>query len=171
MKKKAKDMSRTSVIEIFKEKNKFSAAHFTIFSKDKRENLHGHNYQVYLSIECEIIENGLSFDYRFYKKKLYELCRELNEYTLLPTESEFLKIHEEQKYYRVIFDDEELFFLKRDVKLLPICNITLEELSMWFIKKLIPESTELKKHRILSLCVKVFSAPGQSGSSSWSLHG
>lgn len=160
-------MRRTSFVEIFKEKNKFSSAHFTIFSKEKRENLHGHNYQVYLCIECEILENGLSFDYRFYKKKIYELCRELNEYTLLPTKSEFLKIVEDENYYSAEFNQEKLFFLKRDVKLLPICNITLEELSFWFIQQLTQDKIQLEKHHVNRLCVKVFSAPGQSGSCDW----
>ena len=40
---------RTTTLELYKEEMKFSAGHFTIFSATERENLHGHNFSVYVA--------------------------------------------------------------------------------------------------------------------------
>lgn len=51
--------------------------------------------------------------------------------------------------------------------LLPVTNITVEELSRWFVHELIKDKAELDRHRIEKVVVKVFSAPGQSASHQW----
>ncbi len=77
-------MQRISTIELFKESMKFSAGHFAIFSPEVRENLHGHNYNVCASFDTLIDDEGMSFDYRFYKHKVRKICDSLNEITLIP---------------------------------------------------------------------------------------
>lgn len=156
-----------STIELFKENMKFSIAHFTIFSANERENLHGHNYTVSATLDVELVEDGLAFDYRFYKQKLRELCRELNQTTLLPTQSRYLKVVEEGDYYCAYFAQEKILFLKRDVTLVPLANITVEELACWFIAKLTANAVELKTNHVSGITIKVFSGPGQGASVSW----
>lgn len=160
-------MSRLSTIELFKEGMNFSAGHFTIFSKTVRENLHGHNYNLYVAFTTKIEDEGLSFDYRFYKNKLYKLCQSLNETVLLPGNCKYLSISENDGYYHVLFNTEKIIFLKRDAKILPINNVTVEELSNWFIQQIISDQRELEQNNILDIKVKVFSSPGQSGSGYW----
>ena len=46
-------------------------------------------------------------------------------------------------------------------------NITVEELSRWFVNELIHDRQELDKHKIEKVLIKVFSAPGQSASHEW----
>ena len=58
-------------------------------------------------------------------------------------------------------------FLPEDVTVLPLTNITVEELSRWFVEELIKDQEELNRHRIEMVHVKVFSAPGQSASHEW----
>jgi 6-pyruvoyltetrahydropterin/6-carboxytetrahydropterin synthase len=160
-------MSRLSTIELFKEGMNFSAGHFTIFSATQRENLHGHNYRLYASFTTTVDEQGLSFDYRFYKEKCYALCQRLDETVLIPSLCRHLSISEKGHYYHLHFNDEDIIFLKRDVTLLPIHNVTVEELSHWFMQQMMADSHELDKNNIVSIHIKVFSGPGQSGSSSW----
>lgn len=50
---------------------------------------------------------------------------------------------------------------------MPLANITVEELSRWFVEELIKDKAELDSHRIEKIVVKVFSAPGQSASHDW----
>lgn len=157
-----------SVIELQKESMKFSAGHTTIFSKTDREPLHGHTYNVYLGLTTEVGENGLMFDYRFYKKRIHELCRELNQIFLMPMHSPYMTYREEGDYYYFLFNGKEIPFLKEDVKLLPVRNITVEELSKWMVEALIKNTEELANNKISKVVVKVYSAPGQSGSYSWS---
>ena len=160
-------MQRLSTIELFKEDMKFSAGHFTIFSKTIRENLHGHNYNVYAAFTTQIADEGLSFDYRFYKEKLFQLCQRLDETVILPGLCKYLTFTENENYYHVNFNEETIIFLKRDVTILPINNVTVEELSNWFMQQILLDRQEIKMNKIIDIKVKVFSGPGQSGSAAW----
>ncbi|MCC5791446.1 MAG: 6-carboxytetrahydropterin synthase [Legionellaceae bacterium] len=156
-----------TTVELQKEVMKFSAGHTTIFSATEREPLHGHMYNVYLSVSTWVEENGMSFDYRFYKQKTLELCRHLNQTFLMPQHSPYLQFREDENYYYFTFNHKTMPFLKEDVTILPVCNITVEELSRWFIGELIADKAQLEAHRIEKMVVKVFSAPGQSASYEW----
>jgi 6-pyruvoyltetrahydropterin/6-carboxytetrahydropterin synthase len=158
---------RTTTIELFKEGMKFSAGHFTIFSATERENLHGHNFNVYVSLTANILENGMCFDYGIYKKRINELCKEWNEIIILPAKSKYLKIEKDNTYTYAIFNNERIPFLDRDIILLPIENATVEEFSYLILQKLISNPNELEEFKIKEIVVKVFSGPGQCGSSSW----
>lgn len=156
-----------STVELQKESMKFSAGHTTIFSATEREPLHGHMYNVYLALTTWVEENGMTFDYRYYKERIHKLCRSVNQIFLMPQFSPFLEYAEDEEYYYFTFNHKKIPFLKEDVKLMPLVNITVEELSRWFINELIMDKDELDKHRIDKLVVKVFSAPGQSASHEW----
>lgn len=162
-------MNRLSVIELHKENMKFSAGHFTIFSATQREKMHGHNYTVHVAITTVVKDIGLSFDYRFYKDKIYGLCRELNGLFLLPERSQYLKITPKGHAYHILFGEEEFLFPMADVCILPLVNITVEELSQWFVDQLTTDKNELDAYNIRAISIKVFSSPGQSGSANWSL--
>lgn len=156
-----------TTVELQKESMKFSAGHTTIFSATQREPLHGHMYTVYLALTTRIQTNGMMFDYRYYKKRIVELCRELNQIFLMPEFSPYLQYEQDDDYLYFIFNNKKIPFLKEDVKLLPVTNITVEELSKWFVDELVKNDEELSKHNIQKIVVKVFSAPGQSGDHTW----
>lgn len=164
---KSEVVTRLSTIELFRESLKFSAGHFTVFSSTNRENLHGHDYRVHASLTTIIEDEGLSFDYRFYEEKLHALCRELDKAVLVAGLCKYLKVSEEGDYYCIYFNAEKIMFLKRDVKVLPIHNVTVEELSNWFLQKLLLEREQLDSHRIQKIEVKILSGLGRSGSATW----
>jgi len=158
---------RLTTVELQKENMKFSAGHFTIFSAIERETLHGHNYQAHVALTTELDENGLTFDYRHYKKKCLTLCRELNRTFLLPEFSKYLRLENEGENTIAYFNDEKLTFLTKDITIIPVTNVTVEELAYWFTKKLLEDKKEIDEHLIQHIHVKVFSGPGQSGSADW----
>lgn len=161
-------MSRyLTTVELQKESMKFSAGHTTIFSATEREPLHGHMYTVYLALDTWVEENGMTFDYRYYKERIHQLCRKVNQTFLMPQLSPYLEFAEDTDYYYFTFNHKKIPFLKEDVTLMPLTNITVEELSRWFVAELIHEKEELDTHRIDRVMVKVFSAPGQSASHEW----
>lgn len=160
-------MQRLSTIELFKENMKFSAGHFAIFSSEVRENLHGHNYNVCASFTTLIAEEGLSFDYRFYKHKVKKICDSLNEITLIPGQCKHLKIEEDGAYTNIYFNNEKMIFLNRDIRILPVFNITVEELSNWLLNQILIDKDELETNKIQKIKIKVYSGPGQSGSATW----
>ena len=155
-------------IDLFRNDMKFSAAHFTIFSATKRENLHGHNFFVEATLEGPIGSEGLCFDYNEVKDRLNALCISLDELVLLPELSPHLKIEHTDDYIYATFNGEKLPFLPRDVKIVPLRNITIEELSCWFLKTLISDQG-FKALRIYKLKVRVSSGPGQWATSEWSI--
>ncbi len=160
-------MSRIVSLEIHKDELSFSAGHFTIFSATERESLHGHNYYVSIAFKVNIEENGLAFDYRIYKQKLQALCNKLERHFLLPAYSPYLKLEENDAYLIAHFNGQKIPFLKEDVIVLPLTNITIEELSHWFLENLIGEKAELMQHNIQEITVKVYNGPGQSGGACW----
>ena len=161
-------MAELTTIELYKENFKFSSGHYTIFSPTRREPLHGHNFTVYAAITAELNEFAMTFDYDIYKKKIYSLCKSLTGYFLLAGNSKHQTIEEDGDNLYVHFNDEKIPFLKKDVIILPLVNITVEDLAKWFIEQLLnPE--DIEKFKLHHVIVKVFSAPGQSGSAQWSV--
>lgn len=156
-----------TTVELQKESMKFSAGHTTIFSATEREPLHGHMYTVYLALTTRVDESGMTFDYRYYKDKIHSLCKHLNQTFLMPQFCPFLEYGEDEHYYYFTFNHKKIPFLKEDVTLMPLTNITVEELSRWFVNELVQDQKELKRHRIEKVVVKVFSGPGQSASHTW----
>jgi 6-pyruvoyltetrahydropterin/6-carboxytetrahydropterin synthase len=158
---------RTTTIELYKEEMKFSAGHFTIFSATERENLHGHNFSVYVALEGAVDDNGMLADYGGYKKWIIERCKSWNETFMLPGESPHLKIAQEGDLVIAHFAGERIPFLPRDITILPAKNITLEELSRLFGEGLCGDGPRLRKDGIVSVVVKVASGPGQEASWRW----
>lgn len=162
-------MKRAAIIELHKDELHFSAGHFTIFSATDREDLHGHNYYVNAVFDVLINDNGMAFDYRTYKTKLLALCNQLDRRFLLPAHSKFLTLEDKEGMWLAHFNQEKIPFLKRDVVILPICNVTIEELSHWFLQQLIIDQEELQKNEIQNITIRVFNGPGQSGGARWKI--
>lgn len=160
-------MQGLTTIEIDKEDLKFSAAHFTIFSQQDRERLHGHNFRVYIAVTATVGDSGMCFSYEEIKQRIRKLCRELDEYTLIAANSPFLQVSEEGEYYVVQFNDERMLFLKSDTLLLPIVNATVEEYSRYLLELMLQDKQFFDTADIRRLVVKVSSGPGQWGSASW----
>ena len=157
-------MQRLTTLYIDKESHKFSAAHYTIFSATDRERLHGHNYSVSARIVAPMGDNGFSADYNVYKTRLAKLCDSLDEYMLLAGESPYQQIAEAGSCFRVSYAEEEMLFLQSDTLVLPISNVTVEELSYYLLQQLLLDSAG-EDLREIELCVA--SGPGQKGCTIW----
>ena len=155
-----------TTIEISKEYLHFAAAHFTLFSATERENLHGHNFHVTLKATAPIHDNGLTFDYNILKDALKTLCDEYDEQVLMPTQSPYLEIEKDSEFTYVIFNGERIPFLDRDLTLLPIRNVTVEELAHHFLDRLIQNPT-IAALDIEYLVLRCASGEGQWARAQW----
>ncbi|MEE4360819.1 MAG: 6-carboxytetrahydropterin synthase [Pseudomonadales bacterium] len=155
-----------ATIEIAKEYLNFSAGHFTIFSATERENLHGHNWRVGCEISTPIGEDGLCFDYAVIKKRLMAICDELDERVLLPAHSPHLQVIEENGMVIGLYADERIPFLPRDVLVLDLRNVTVEDLAGWFVKRLLAEP-DIAREDIRMLKVRVSSGTNQWAAREW----
>lgn len=160
-------MPQLTTIELFKSYLEFSAGHFTIFSATEREKMHGHNFMIYAAITAEINHNGIVFDYGIYRKKLAEFSKELNGRFLLPGKSPYFRIEEQDDCYYGYFNDEKMPFSKRDVLILPLRNITIEELAHWFLMRLLEDKATMDQYKIRAMLIKVSSARGIEASAQW----
>lgn len=160
-------MNHLVTIDIFGEPLTFSAGHFTIFSATERERLHGHNYDVSASITTEVQPIGVAFNYEIYRNKIMALCKELDIHLLLPRDSPLLRIEEKEKFYHVHFNGEEMPFLKSDTIILPIRNISLEEMARWFLMRLLEDQESIQAYAIQALVMHVSSGHGRSVSIDW----
>jgi|TARA_B110000444_G_scaffold246184_1_gene267449 6-pyruvoyltetrahydropterin/6-carboxytetrahydropterin synthase len=161
---------QNTTIEISKEYLHFAAAHFTLFSATERENLHGHNFQVTLDADAPMQDDGLTFDYNILKKAVKQLCDDLDEQVLMPTRSPYLEIDEQDDYTYAVFNGERIPFLQRDLTLLPIRNITVEELAQYLLAKLL-EREDIKALDIDNMLLRCASGEGQWASAKWSSAG
>jgi 6-pyruvoyltetrahydropterin/6-carboxytetrahydropterin synthase len=157
-------MERLSTLHIAKERHKFSAAHFTIFTATERERLHGHNYAVSARIVAAMGDNGFAADYNVYKDRLQQLCDALDEYLLLPARSPHLQIVEDGINYRVQYDQDVMQFLRKDTIILPVCNVTIEELAFYLLDQL---RAACGDEDVRELELAVSSGAGQSASALW----
>ncbi|MEO0575331.1 MAG: 6-carboxytetrahydropterin synthase [Pseudomonadota bacterium] len=163
-------MPRQTTIHIRNQYLKFSAAHFTIFSATERERLHGHNFAVSADITTEVGDDGLCFDYNVMKKRLKTLCDSIDEYVLMPGNSPYLDVSIGDQHVDVRFADEHMTFLKSDTIVMPLANITAEELSYWLLEQLLLDDTA-EQYAISAIDVTVSSGYGQAASTHWQSDG
>ncbi|NBD07918.1 MULTISPECIES: 6-carboxytetrahydropterin synthase [Corallococcus] len=161
-------MARTTTLELHKEEMKFSAGHFTIFSATHRENLHGHNFSVYVALTGEVSDDGLLSDYGPLKQAVIARCKAWNETFFLPGRSPHLRLERDAKGdYVAHFNGEQLRFLARDVTVLPVANVSLEELARVFGEALVGDGGGMARDHVTHLLVKCASGPGQWASWEW----
>ena len=154
-------------IELLKESFKFSSGHFTIFSAEERENIHGHNFKAQVFFDAEIADNGMIFDYKLAKNYVQLLCDSLDEYFLVPEYSKYLKIESDDNYTYLYFAKEKIPFLKRDIKIIPVNNITVEELAAYLLNEFVNGFVKKNSYSIPYVEFKVFSGSNQSANAIW----
>ncbi len=122
-----------------KEDFKFSVAHFTVFSADHAELLHGHNYRVAVEIAGPALsELGLLADVAALKAEIRRLCGELDSRTLLPTESPLVQVERRGGEVEVRYRDRTYRLPAADVVLLPLANTSMELFARLLWQRLAP---------------------------------
>ena len=157
-------MTRLTTLYITKEAHKFSAAHYTIFSVTERERLHGHNYFVSVRLVAQMGDNGFSADYNVYKRRIQMLCDRYDEYILVAGQSLYQTVDQVGEEYHVTFDNRVLKFPVDETWILPITNVTVEELAHFMLQELLtlehdPDLVEVE--------LTVSSGSGQASSATW----
>jgi 6-pyruvoyltetrahydropterin/6-carboxytetrahydropterin synthase len=153
---------RHTTLHLAKEDFKFSSGHFTIFSATERENLHGHNFRLEVAIDCAVGADGLAFDYAIAKRAIRAFCAGLDEVLLLPGDSPHLRIETADDMVRVTFAGTAMLLPARDVRILPLANITVEELARHAAASLHVSLAADPGRGIRALRARVSSGPGQA---------
>ena len=148
-------------VAIGKELLRFTAAHFIAF-RGFREPLHGHTYQVQVTVSGPVGPDGYVVDFLVLKKIAEEECARLHFRTLLPQQSDCLTIEEGSEEVRVRCEDGTRFLLPRqDVCLLPIVHTSSEEIARYLIARLKERLSEARGNSIQTIEVLIEDIPGQ----------
>ena len=150
-------------IRLDKQYFNFGSAHFLIFAKGDREELHGHNYRATLEIDGDLDHGHVVADFIEVKPLFKACCDELDHRTLLPAHNVHLKIEERDDGIHAFYRDDHYLIPKRDVKILDFANTSSELLARWLCDRLMERVAAalptLVIHRVL---VTVQESPGQS---------
>jgi len=170
-----------STLELGKEDMKFSAAHYTVFSATERERLHGHTHVVRVQLTGPVAADGMIANYALFKSRVRELCKKYDETYLVPANSPHIKVEfvegaSDAGKVRITHNGLSQELPADDVRVLPVANVTLEELSMLLLHEVVGEAPAgegswADSHQIIAVTVKVSSdgGRGQWASTSWSM--
>lgn len=153
-------MTEIYTLVLAKEDFKFSSAHFTLFSPERAELLHGHNYQVEVEIVGRRLDDeGLLVGFAEVKGAIRDLCRALDSRMLIPARSPHLEIARKDGGVAVRFRSRTYSFPEDDVVLLPTVNTSIELLARHLWRELAPE---IRKWQVVeALGVNVLETAGQ----------
>jgi 6-pyruvoyltetrahydropterin/6-carboxytetrahydropterin synthase len=147
-------------VSIGKEQLRFTAAHFIAFP-GFREPLHGHTYQVQVTVNGPLGSEGYVVDFLVLKKIAEEECAHLHFCTLLPQQSDCLAIEEGGGEVTVRCEDGTRFlFPRQDVALLPIVHTSSEEIARYLLARC-RERLLAVRNTIETLEVLIEDIPGQ----------
>ncbi len=156
-------MKSSFSIYVAKENLKFSAAHFIAYP-GFREPLHGHNYQVGVRVEGKLRKTGYVIDFGLIKKIAKEIVDRIDERTIVPLNSDCLRIEREDGgRIRIRYEEDEFVLPAADVCVLPIVHSSAEELARFILSEL-REALKARSalEEVVAIEVSVAEGPGQA---------
>ena len=124
-------------VSVSKDDLVFSSAHFITFAGHRCEGLHGHNYRVRVTVDGQLDDDALVFDFIELKRLMRELCGEIDHRVLLPTQSARIHVTDNGDSVAVAVDGAPRYtFPPADCALLPIQNTTAEMLAQLLATRL-----------------------------------
>jgi 6-pyruvoyltetrahydropterin/6-carboxytetrahydropterin synthase len=157
-------MSRAFRIEVAKDYFNFASAHFLIFADGEREPLHGHNYQVSVTMEGELDRAGVVLDFISFKPLVKRICDGLDHRTLIQKASPAIQVRERSEEIEVRYRKQKIILPRQDVILLPLVNTSTELLAEHIAEQIRRQVRRKFPHtRLRFMEVGVEEARGQRG--------
>lgn len=156
-------MEKDYSIKVYKQYFNFAASHFLTFKDGTREPLHGHNYKVALKGNAPKLDGDMVFDFLDIKPIVREVCDSLDHCFLLPGESQDYQYSTKQKNIEITLPDGDFFsFPAKDVKILPLTNISAERLAIYLAHEINQLVFKRYKFNFSEIEIEVEETPGQS---------
>jgi 6-pyruvoyltetrahydropterin/6-carboxytetrahydropterin synthase len=150
-------------ILIAREQYKFSCAHMTVFPDGTKERLHGHNYSIAVALELDRIDLPAMLPFRAIKNVLGELCAAWKERVIVAQHNPHLVIVRDDQEFEFTLCGERYVVPRGDALLLPIDNVTVENLAAHVAELLGAKIAPLSPH-VKTIEVTVGEHPGQGAS-------
>ena len=154
------------LIHIRKDHLKFAAAHMTVFPDGGKESLHGHNYQVELTVELTEPALTRMLSYEVFKQALKTVCRAWDEKVLIAGDNPWLKwlpAEADECAFRLC---GKRYVLPADeVAMLEVDNISAENLARLLFERFWAELTTDRavpwRERIIAVSLRIDESRGQ----------
>lgn len=153
-------------LHVRKDYLKFSAAHMTVFPDGSKESLHGHNYQVELTVELAAAAFDSMLDYGTFKRALSKVCADWDEKILLAGTNRWLETLPAAAHEYAFRLCGKRYVLPADeVLILNVDNITTENLAQVLFERFWAElcrDTRIAwQQRIVAVSLRVDESQGQ----------
>lgn len=148
-------------VSIAKNNLHFAASHFITYG-GKCEFLHGHNYSIAVEVEGPLTADSYVYDFVALKKLTRSIGEQLDHCFLLPMHNPHLTIRQANQHWEIDFKDSHYVFPEKDVKPLPLDNITAERLAEYIWGKLAQALKADSGSTLEALSVSVEEAEGQA---------
>lgn len=157
---------RSWIIHIRKDTLKFAAAHMTVFPDGAKEGLHGHNYQVELTVELTKPALPRMLSYEVFKKALRTVCVEWDEKVLIAGDNPWMEtLPAEPGEYAFRLCGKRYVLPADEVAVLAIENVTAENLAEVLFERFWIELTRdhsaCWRERIIAVSLRIDESPGQ----------
>ena len=150
-------------VSVSKDDLVFSSAHFITFSGGRCEGLHGHNYRVRVTVDGQLDQDALVFDFVELRRIMRHLCEEIDHLVLLPTKSSRIQVSEGSGVVSVSVDGAPRYtFPRADCALLPIQNTTAEMLAELLATRLKDALAGASTETVTAIELEIEETPGQS---------
>ena len=163
-------MPEIFTIRIRKEALKFASSHMTVFPDGSKEALHGHHYVPTVSVSHEVIVPGTKrfkkmIPFSEIKAAMKKICARWDEKVLLAENNPYFKnLKTTKKLIHFSVCDKEYMLPLDEVELLPVANITCEELAKLYSELLFKALPLLSEKPVLTVTVDIEESPGQGAS-------
>lgn len=124
-------MKKSWSVRVYKEAFNFCSAHFLIFADGTREELHGHNYRVWVEVDGPLGDDDMVLDFMYLKPLVKKVCDSIDHRMILPRDNPFLELREDGGQLIAVQGDDHFSFPRRDVIVLPLRNTSTERLAEW----------------------------------------
>lgn len=155
----------TVEITIAKERQKFSAAHFTLFEDGRVERLHGHDYHLAVTFMGDEVAQGILIPFDRVKPVIQAVCDALDERVLVPHKSSWVEITQSNTqthvHVRTPKVAKDYSFPTDEVSLLPCTNVSCENLVQILLDELRSNLATLDL-RVRELEIVLTESAGQS---------
>jgi 6-pyruvoyltetrahydropterin/6-carboxytetrahydropterin synthase len=119
-----------------------------------------------------VSSEGMLADYALFKNLVRRLCDDWDEMYLIPARSPHVKVREDGKHVHITHADTTQTLPSGDCLILPVSNVTLEELSRLMLENIVNDEVNggvVARCGLVEVMVKISSdgGRGQWASSTW----
>jgi 6-pyruvoyltetrahydropterin/6-carboxytetrahydropterin synthase len=145
----------------------FSASHFITLGPGQCETLHGHDYGVSVKITGPLGDECFIVDFVAVRQLVERLIAPLDHRLLLPAQHRTMRVSQGEREVEVTFGERRWIVPRVDCVVLPLANITAEELARHLGEQIRDGLLSMGSGPLTAIEVELNEGPGYSAGWQW----